>query len=203
VSTASLAPSRRLVLADLLPKSLLREFALVAVGVLLTAAAAQVVIPLPFTPVPITGQTFAVLLLGAAYGSARGAGTMLAYLAVGAAGVPVFTEASGGVEVFQGATVGYLLAFPIAALAVGALARRGWDRKVLGMAVAFVVGSLIIYGVGVPGLAAVTGWPLGEAVAKGAVPFLVGDAVKALLAAATLPLAWKLLGERGERDDAV
>jgi biotin transport system substrate-specific component len=203
VSTASLAPSRRLVLADLLPKSLLREVALVAVGVLLTAAAAQVVIPLPFTPVPITGQTFAVLLLGAAYGSARGAGTMLAYLAVGAAGVPVFTEASGGVEVFQGATVGYLLAFPIAALAVGALARRGWDRKVLGMAVAFVVGSLIIYGVGVPGLAAVTGWPLGEAVAKGAVPFLVGDAVKALLAAATLPLAWKLLGERGERDDAV
>jgi biotin transport system substrate-specific component len=197
MSSSAYVPSRRLVLADLLPKSLAREVVLVAFGVLLTALAAQVIIPLPFTPVPITGQTFAILLLGAAYGPARGAWTLLAYLAVGAVGVPVYTEASGGYEVFLGATGGYLVAFPIAALVVGALARRGWDRKVLGTAVAFAVGSLVVYGIGVPWLAIVTGMSLPAAVAAGAIPFLVGDAIKALLAAAALPIAWRLLG-RGD-----
>lgn len=185
---------RRIVLAELLPRTAAREIALVAFGVLLTAVAAQVIIPLPFTPVPITGSTFAVLLVGTAFGPARGALTLLAYLAVGAIGVPVFTEASGGYEVFVGATGGYLVAFPLSALAVGALARRGWDRRPALMALSFLVGSLIVYAIGVPWLAVVADVSLGQALALGAVPFLVGDAIKALLAGLALPVAWKLTG---------
>jgi biotin transport system substrate-specific component len=199
MSSSAYAPSRRLVIADLLPRSAVREVLLVAFGVLLTALVAQVVIPLPFTPVPITGSTFAVLLLGAAFGPARGAASLGAYLLVGALGVPVFAEASGGFQVFAGVTGGYLVGFPIAALAVGALARRGWDRSVLGMGGAFLIGSLIVYAIGVPWLAIVTGMSLPAAIAAGAVPFLVGDAVKAVLAAGALPLAWRLVGRR---DDA-
>jgi biotin transport system substrate-specific component len=200
MSSSAYVPSRRLVLADLLPQSLAREVGLVFIGVLLTAVAAQVVVPLPFTPVPITGQTFAILLLGAAYGPARGALTMGAYLLVGAVGVPVFAEASGGYEVFAGATAGYLVAFPVAALAVGALARRGWDRTPWGVAAAFALVSLIVYGLGVPWLAVAVGMDLPTAVAAGAVPFLIGDAVKALLAALALPLAWKLTGRSGDAE---
>lgn len=202
MSSSAYVPSRRLVLADLLPQSLVREVTLVALGVLLTALAAQLIIPLPYTPVPITGQTFAVLLIGAGYGAARGAWTLLAYLAVGAVGVPVFTEASGGYEVFLGATGGYLVAFPIAALLVGALARRGWDRKVGRTVLAFVVGSLVIYGIGVPWLAIATGMSLPEALAGGAVPFLLWDGLKAVLAAVALPAAWRLANRGTEDVDA-
>lgn len=192
MSSSAYAPTaRRAVLADLLPASITREVALVALGVLVTALAAQFIVLLPFTPVPITGSTFAILLVGAAYGAKRGAATMGTYLLVGAIGVPVFTEASGGVQVFLGATGGYLVAFPIAAYVVGALARRGWDRNVAGMAAAFAIGSLIIYAIGVPWLAIVAAVDLPTAVALGAVPFLIGDAVKAVLAGLALPLAWK------------
>jgi biotin transport system substrate-specific component len=191
MSSSALAPSRRAVLVDLLPASLGRDVALVAAGVLLTALAAQLVVPLPFTPVPITGTTFAVLLLGAAYGPARGAASLGAYLLIGMLGVPVFAEFSGGVSVVLGATGGYLIAFPIAALVVGALARRGWDRSVAGTAAAFALGSLLIYAIGVPWLAIVAGMDLRTALGAGALPFLLGDVVKAVLAGVALPLAWK------------
>jgi biotin transport system substrate-specific component len=192
MSSSAYAPTaRRAVLADLLPGTLVREVLLVTAGVLLTALAAQLIIPLPFTPVPITGSTFAILLVGGAYGARRGAATIGTYLLVGAVGVPVFTEASGGFQVFLGATGGYLVAFPIAAYLVGALARRGWDRNVAGMAAAFALGSLTIYAIGVPWLAIVAGLDLTTAITAGAVPFLVGDAVKAVLAGLALPLAWK------------
>jgi biotin transport system substrate-specific component len=191
VSSSAYAPSRRLVLADLLPQSITREVLLVVAGVLVTALAAQVVVPLPFTPVPITGSTFAVLLVGGAYGARRGAVTMGTYLLVGAVGVPVYAEASGGFQVFAGATGGYLVAFPIAAYVVGALARRGWDRSIGGMAAAFAIGSLLVYAIGVPWLAIVAGMSLPQAVTAGALPFLIGDAVKAALAGIALPLAWK------------
>lgn len=196
MSSSVFVAQPRLVLADLMPKSLTRELALVIGGVILTAAAAQLVVPLPFTPVPITGQTFAVLLLGFAYGPTRGAVTLGTYVMIGAAGVPVYASAAGGVEVAFGATGGYLMAFPLAAALVGAMARRGWDRGVLGTAAAFVLGSVLIYAIGVTWLAAVTTMSWGQAFLAGAAPFLVGDAIKAILAAVALPLAWRAVGRQ-------
>lgn len=170
--------------------------AVIAVA-LLTAVAAQIRIPLPFTPVPITGSTFAVLLGGAVLGMRAGAASQVLYLAMGAVGLPVFTEASGGVEVFAGATGGYLVGFVLAAGLVGWLAERRYDRRFVTAVWLFVVGNLVIYAVGVPWLMAVTGFGLIEAIAKGAVPFLVGDLIKIAAAAGLTPAAWKLLG-RGD-----
>lgn len=161
----------------------------------LTALAAQIRVSLPFTPVPITGQTFAVLLTGAALGWRLGAAGQLLYLAVGAMGAPVFAEASGGVEVIRGATGGYLIGFVLAAGLVGWLAEHRHDRAFLTMVAAFLLGSALIYLFGVAGLMAATGWGLGEAVAKGVVPFLIGDLVKAVVAGFVLPGSWRLLGE--------
>jgi len=161
----------------------------------LTAVAAQIVIPLPFTPVPITGQTFAVLFTGAALGWKLGAAGQLLYVAVGAFGAPVFTEASGGVEVIRGATGGYLIGFIFAAGLVGWLAEHRQDRAFLTMVAAFLMGSAVIYLFGVVGLMTATGWGLGEAVAKGVTPFIVGDLIKAVIAGVILPGSWRLLGE--------
>ncbi|CAN5758532.1 biotin transporter BioY [soil metagenome] len=170
--------------------------AVVAVAAL-TALAAQIRIPLPFTPVPITGSTFAVLLGGAALGMRAGAASQLLYLALGAVGLPVFTEASGGIEVFAGATGGYLVGFVLAAALVGWLAEHRYDRRFLTAVWLFALGNLVIYAVGVPWLMAVTGFGPVEAVTKGAVPFLIGDLIKIAAAAGLTPAAWKLLG-RGD-----
>lgn len=160
----------------------------------LTALAAQWRIPLPFTPVPITGQTFAVLLAGAALGGRLGATSQLLYLAAGAVGLPVFTEASGGPDTFLGPTAGYLVGFVVAAAVVGRLAEARRDRRVLTATASFVAGTAVIYAFGVAGLVVNTGMPVAEAFAKGVVPFLVGDAVKAAVAGLALPAAWKLTG---------
>ncbi len=180
----------------LLPRSAVMSSLLVVAAAAITALAAQVRIPLPFTPVPITGQTFAVLLTGAALGWKLGAAGQFAYLAVGALGAPVFTDASGGVEVLTGATGGYLFGFILAAALVGRLAEKRQDRSFATMFTAFIVGSIVIYVLGVVGLMAATGWPLLEAVEKGVVPFLLGDLIKAAAAGLLLPGAWKLLGDR-------
>jgi biotin transport system substrate-specific component len=178
----------------LLPRSRLVTAVLMISFALLTAAAAQIRIPLPFTPVPITGQTFAVLLSGAALGMWAGAGSQVIYLLLGGLGLPFFTEASGGWDVFLGPTAGYLIGFPLAAALVGWMAERRQDRSVLGTAIAFVAGSAVIYGCGVLGLMRL-GLSLGEAISLGVLPFLVGDLLKAALAAALLPATWKLVGE--------
>lgn len=170
--------------------------AVVAVA-LLTAVAAQVRIPLPFTPVPITGQTFAVVLGGAALGMRAGAASQLLYLTLGAVGLPVFTEASGGVQVFAGVTGGYLVGFVVAAALVGWLAERRYDRRFVTAVWLFALGNLVIYAIGVPWLMAVTGFGPGEALAKGVVPFLVGDLLKIAAAAGLTPTAWRLLGRDG------
>lgn len=182
---------RRAVLADLLPASLARDVALVVGGALLTALSAQVRIPLPFTPVPITGQTFAVLLTAAALGPLRGFSTQALYLALGLF-LPFYAGASSGWQVIVGATGGYLISYPLVGLAVGALARRGWDRTPWGTAGAFLLGSAIIYAVGVPWLALVAGLGAGDALAQGFLPFIPGDTLKALLAAGLLPATWRL-----------
>lgn len=180
------------VLADRLPKSVVRDIALVGGLVVLTAVMAQVRIPVPFSPAPITGQTFAVLLGAAALGPLRGSIAQVLYIAVGLVGMPVFTGFESGWQVLQGLTGGYIVGFVVASVVVGAMARRRMDRSPLGMAATFVVGSSVIYAFGVPWLAAVAGFTLGQALWSGLVVFLVGDAIKAALAGALLPSAWRL-----------
>jgi biotin transport system substrate-specific component len=166
---------------------------LVVVGFsLLTALAAQVAVPLPFTPVPLTGQTFAVLLTGALLGPRLGALAMLAYLAEGAAGLPFFRGGAGGPAHFAGPTAGYLFAFPAAAYVTGLLAERGWDRRFMTAAAAMALGSLVILAGGWAWLALLTGKGA-EAFRLGVAPFLVGDVIKIALAAAALPVGWAVL----------
>jgi biotin transport system substrate-specific component len=194
MSTAAVTTRPGAVLADLLPATRVRDIALVVGGAALTGIAAQIAVPVPGTPVPVTGQTFAVLLLGAAFGARRGFLALALYAAVGMAGVPWFQNGTSGPG---GASFGYVIGMLLAATAVGALARRGGDRSVLRTAGTMVVGSAIIYAVGVPYLMAVTGMNLTAALAAGVVPFLIGDALKAALAMGALPAAWKLVGRKG------
>ena len=184
--------ARPRVLADLVPGGLIRDLALVAGAAAMTGLAAQVAIPLPFTPVPISLQTFTVLLAAAALGPARAGAAMALYLLAGMAGVPWFSEQGSG---FGFPSFGYIIGFVVAAILVGALARRGADRTVGRSAALMVVGNLVIYAIGVPYLAISIGVGLGEAVALGLLPFLVGDGLKILLAAGLLPAAWRLAGD--------
>ena len=161
---------------------------------LLTGLAALWEIPLPFTPVPITGQTFAILLAGATLGLRAGAASQLLYLAMGIVGVPFFAGGSSGWEVVTGPTVGYLVGFVAAAAVVGRLAERRQDRRVVSAIPAFLAGSAVIYLFGMAGLMAVAGMTAVDAFTLGVVPFLVGDGIKAVAAGLALPTAWKLLG---------
>jgi biotin transport system substrate-specific component len=169
-----------------------RELTLVAAGVALMALVAQVSIPLPFTPVPLTGQTFGALLLGGAYGMVRAGASMIAYLLVGAMGAPVFAGASSGIS-FASPTVGYLVGMLLAAALVGWAADRGWDRRLGSSLVAMLAGSLIIYAVGATWLGLSLDVDAATAFDLGVRPFLVGDAIKLALAAALLPASWKAL----------
>ncbi|MEV7424295.1 MULTISPECIES: biotin transporter BioY [unclassified Streptomyces] len=194
MSTAAAAPRTGAVLADLLPATRTRDIALVLGGAALTGLAAQIAVPVPGSPVAVTGQTFAALLVGAGLGARRGFLSLALYALVGMAGVPWFAAGSSGAG---GASFGYVLGMLLAATVVGALARRGGDRSVLRTAGTMVLGSAVIYAVGVPYLALSTGMSLSAAVAAGLVPFLLGDALKAALAMGALPTTWKLLGRRG------
>jgi len=185
------APARPRVLADLLPGALLRDVLLVIGAAALTGVAAQISIPLPFTPVPITLQTFTVLLAGAALGPWRAGAAMLLYLVAGVVGVPWFADHESGMAL---ASFGYIIGFAVAAPVVGALASRGADRTVSGTVAIMVVGNLIIYAFGVPWLMAYAKLPLTVALEFGLWPFVVGDALKIALAAGLLPLTWRLVG---------
>jgi len=178
-------------------RALLYDAALVIGGSLLMALLAQVAIPAGFSPVPITGQTFGVMLLGALLGWKRGGAAMIAYIGEGAAGLPFFAQGKFGVGVLLGTTGGYLVGFVVAAAVVGWLAERGWDRRVWTALAAMVIGSLVIYLFGVSWLAALIG--LDKAVALGLVPFIPGDLAKIALATALLPSGWKLLAMTGQR----
>jgi biotin transport system substrate-specific component len=183
------------------PRAVLADLAAAAgVGDLIVGGAlagvvgafAQVAIPVPGTPVPITGQTFAVLLGGMVVGTRRAVIGMLLYLALGLAGVPWFAGHSGGWDVVTSASFGYLIGFVAAAVLVGALARRGFDRQPLLVFVAMLCGNVIIYLLGATWLAIALRLQPAEAVQLGVLPFLVGDALKALVAMACLPGAWYL-----------
>lgn len=168
-----------------------REAVLVIGGSLLIAAAAQLQILLPFSPVPVTGQTFAVLLLGALYGSRRGLATAVVYITLGAVGLPVFAGGAAGLARFVGPTAGYLLGFIAAAYAVGWLSERGWDRRPWTAAASMIIGNVIIYAIGIIWLSRFVGW--GAVLATGVVPFLPGDALKIALATILLPSGWRIL----------
>lgn len=170
------------------------ELALIVAGSLLIAATAQIAIPLGFSPVPITGQTFGILLIGALYGARRGALTVIAYLAEGAAGLPVFAAFGAGATHLLGPTGGYLVGFVPAAFLVGVLAQRGWDRWFLTTVAAMVAGNLVIFIVGATWLTAFIDADL--AITLGVVPFLPGAVVKIVLAALLLPAGWRLLAGR-------
>ncbi|MCP2332143.1 MULTISPECIES: biotin transporter BioY [Actinoalloteichus] len=195
VAASPTTTPRYRVLADVVPGALARDIVLVLAAAGLVGLTAQVVLPVPGSPVPITGQTFGVLLVGSALGWRRAAAAMGVYLAVGAMGVPWF---QGGTAYLTGATVGYLLGMLLAGALVGALASRGGDRTVLRTVGTMALGNLVIYAVGVPGLMIAGGLSLGAALTVGVVPFLVGDALKTALAAGVLPGAWSLVN-RGRK----
>jgi biotin transport system substrate-specific component len=164
-----------------------RTGALVTGGAALVGLAAQVSVPVPGTPVPFTGQTFAVLLVGAVLGWQQAAASMLLYLAAGGLGLPWFSHGGSG---FGGPTFGYVLGFVLAATVVGWLAGRGADRTVIGTVATMVLGTALIYAVGVPWLAHDLHVGFAEAWHAGARPFFVIDALKIALAAGLLPGAW-------------
>ena len=198
----SLAPApRRLVLADLaLPTGAAARAALNAVfvvaGTALVAGLAQLVIPA--WPVPFTGQTLGVLLVGAALGPLRGTLSLALYLVLGLVGLPVYAPQSDGSHLtgaaaFASPSFGYVVGFVVAAGVVGWLSRLKWDRNVIKMVLSFAIGSAIVYTFGVAGLMITLGWTLPQALLGGVVPFLIGDAIKALIAAGLLPGSWKLI----------
>jgi biotin transport system substrate-specific component len=174
----------------------------VVAGSLFIAGLAQVSFRLPFTPVPITGQTLGVLLVGASLGPALGTASVGLYLLEGAIGLPFFAEGETGLTVLgaASATGGYLWGFVVAATVVGWLSRRGWDRSIRSSIGAMFIGELIIYAVGVPWLIGALDVPLTRGLELGLYPFVIGDTLKLLLAAGVLPAVWKLsrryLGER-------
>jgi biotin transport system substrate-specific component len=200
VTAASVpAPSRPLVLADLVPGARVRDAVLVVSGVLLTALLAQVAVPVPGSPVPITGQTLAVVLTAAALGPARGVSVQILYIAAALVGLPFYSEASGGVDVVFGATGGYVLGFIPAAYLIGLAARHGADRHLVKSLPLFVAGQAVIFAVGVPWLAVSTGMSASQALDAGFYPFILGGIVKAVLAAGVLGGAWAVVRRRDRR----
>lgn len=173
-----------------------RDVALVVAGALLIYLTARVAIPVPGSPVPITGQTFGVLLVGGALGFRRGLIGVALYVLLGVIGLPFFAEGKGGISVIWGATGGYLVGFVIAGALVGRLAELGWDRKIGGALGAMLLGSAVIYAIGLPWLGIVVGMSPAETIAQGLTPFLLGDALKLILAAVLFPVAWWVVGRR-------
>ena len=185
-----------LTLADAaLPRAgVLRDVLLVVGASLLTAAAARIALPLPWSPVPLTGQTFAVLLTGAALGARRAVLAQALYLVEGAMGLPFFAGGLGGPFVLAGPTGGFLLAFPLAAAVTGMCAEHGWDRRFGTMLASMLLGSAVIL---VSGLAVLSHFlPADRLLAAGLLPFLPGDVIKAVAAALVLPAAWRFTNGR-------
>jgi biotin transport system substrate-specific component len=178
------------------PRSAINNVALILSGAVFTAYAAQLVIPM--WPVPITAQTLAVLLVGSVLGATRGAISLIVYFSMGAVGLPVFSAAT---SLSFGPTFGYLVGFVAAAAVVGYLSQRGWHKSVTGVIGSFAIANSVIYLFGLPWLAFALGSlgaanDLASVAATGLAPFIIGDVIKMILAAALLPLAWKFLGKK-------
>ena len=200
MSTSAVRLPRRpvLVLADVIPGAWVRDVALVCAGALLTIAGAQISIHVPPSPVPITGQTLAVVIAGAALGWRRGAASQLLYVVLGLM-LPVYADGAQGWDVVWGATGGYLVGFIIAAGLIGRLAELGADRRPAIAFVAFCVGQLAIFGIGVPWLKVSTDMAWSTAIHDGFAIFIVGGIIKALVGAAVVPAAWRGVRKLDER----
>jgi biotin transport system substrate-specific component len=177
----------------------LTDVLLVLGGAGFVALAAQVSIDLPFTPVPITGQTFAVLLVGASLGALLGLASLGLYLFVGSLGAPIYADGQGGWDTLSGPTGGYIIGFALAAFVIGALAQRHWDRRFSSAVAAMLTGNVVIYLVGLPWLAEKIDAGLETTLEQGLYPFVVGDLLKLYLAGALLPTAWKLVDRAKNR----
>jgi len=191
MSTTVATVARPTVLGDIVGGTRARDLLLVLAGAALTAICAQISIHIPGSPIPVTAQTFAVVVAGASLGSVRGGISQLLYVAAGLI-VPVYAGGTHGWSVVAGANGGYLVGFVIAAYVVGLLAERGNDRQVLTALLAFAAGQLVIYGVGVPWLKAAAGMSWGTAIHEGFTIFIVGGVIKAVAAGLIAPGAWRL-----------
>lgn len=172
----------------------LRHIALIVLGTALISASALITIPLQ--PVPITGQTFGVLLVSGALGFRRGLLSIGLYVLIGTIGLPVFALGRSGTSIILGASGGYIVGFLVAGSLVGRLAELGWDRRILGALGAMAIGNVVIYLIGVPWLMVALKLDLATGIAKGLTPFLLGDSLKLVLAAAAFPVAWWVVGRR-------
>lgn len=181
------------VVADAVPRTAVRNVVLVIAGAALIGVCAQLYVYLPGNPVPITGQTFAVLFVAAGLGLARGVSATLLYAIAGLSGVPWFAEGSSGMVA---ATFGYILGFILAAAVVGFLAERGWTSRAWRTVIVMVIGNVIVYAVGVTWLKAATNMDWATAVSLGMTPFLVGDALKIALAAGAFTALWAIIRRR-------
>ena len=181
--------------------NLITDALLVLAGTALVAAAAQISVKLPFTPVPITGQTFAVLLVGASLGCVLGTASAMLYLWLGVAGAPIYAHHDSGWSVITSASGGYIVGFVLAAALTGFLAERRWDRRLSSSIGLMLTGNVVIYLVGLPWLAVVLNTNLEKTLEYGLYPFIPGDTFKLYLAAAALPGAWKLVGRARNRTE--
>ena len=190
VSTLTLTLGRPTLADTIFSRSLTTDLVLVTSGAALTAVMAQIAVPL--YPVPITGQTLAVLLVGSTLGASRGMLSMVLYMLLGVVGLPVFTDASSGFSVLAGTTGGYIIGFIFAAGLTGWLAQRNWDKKFLGAAVSFLGGTVVTFAFGLAWLAIATGGTLEQVLLWGLYPFIIGGVIKAAIAAAIIPSTWKV-----------
>lgn len=188
---------RTLTLADVaVPRAgVLQNMLLIFGASAVTALAAQIAVPVPWSPVPITGQTFAVLLSGAALGARRAFLAQALYLVEGSMGLPVFAAGTTGLATFAGPTGGYLVAFPFAAALTGTLAARGWDRHFATMLLGMLLGSAVIFAFGLIQLSRFV--PQAQLLAAGLLPFVPGDLIKSALASLAFPAAWRFAHSRG------
>lgn len=179
-------------------QSLTRNIGLIVGTSFLLALSAQIAVPLPFSPVPVTTQTLVVLLAGAILGSRLGALSVMVYIAQGMLGLPFFAKGGAGLAYLRGATGGYLLGFVLAAGLVGFLVERGFGRNVYTTAAAMLLGNLVLYSTGVLWLQAIMQISLSKACSLGIVPFVLGDVYKFSAASVLLPLLWKFFGNPGK-----
>lgn len=203
MSTVTLAVGRPTLADRIVSRSLATDLVLIAAGAALTAVAAQVAVPL--WPVPITGQTLAVLLVGVTLGAVRGALSLTLYAVLGIVGLPVFSEQSSGWSVVAGPTGGYIIGFIFAAAFTGWLAQREWDRRPAWAFLAFLAGSVIPFAFGLPWLAAALGNfgldnDLNAVLTAGLYPFIIGGVIKAALGAGIISLAWLGVRRRDARE---
>ncbi len=188
MSIITLAPGRPTLVDRILTRSIVTDVVLIAAGAALTAVAAQIAVPL--WPVPITGQTLAVLIVGSSLGALRGTLSMVLYAILGIVGLPVFSGQTHGIGVVLGPTGGYIVGFIFAAALTGWLAQRNWDHRILGAIASFAAGSLVTFAIGLPWLAVVLHLNLQQTLEGGLYPFILGGIIKALLAAGFIRLAW-------------